>query len=58
MNNTFFITNSSYIINWHMPNNNINIPNNNVNMSIPNGGFDVNHSVNLNKDNDSQIPPQ
>ena len=44
--------------NMNMPNNNINIPNNNVNMSIPNGGFDVNHSVNLNKDNDSQIPPQ
>ena len=44
--------------NGSMPNNNINIPNSNVNMSIPNGGFDVNHSVNLNKDNDSQIPPQ
>ena len=44
--------------NINIPNSNINIPNNNVNMSIPNGGFDVNHSVNLNKDNDSQIPPQ
>ena len=46
------------IPNGSMPNSNINIPNNNVNMSIPNGGFDVNRSVNLNKDNDSQIPPQ
>ena len=46
------------IPNGSMPNSNINMPNNNVNMSIPNGGFDVNHSVNLNKDNDSQIPPQ
>ena len=44
--------------NINIPNSNINIPNNNVNMSIPNGGFDVNRSVNLNKDNDSQIPPQ
>ena len=44
--------------NINIPNSNINMPNNNVNMSIPNGGFDVNHSVNLNKDNDSQIPPQ
>ena len=44
--------------NINIPNSNINIPNNNVNMSIPNGGFAVNRSVNLNKDNDSQIPPQ
>ena len=44
--------------NINIPNSNINIPNNNVNMSIPNGGFDVNRYVNLNKDNDSQIPPQ
>ena len=44
--------------NINIPNSNINMPNNNVNMSIQNGGFDVNHSVNLNKDNDSQIPPQ
>ena len=44
--------------NINIPNSNINMPNNNVNMNIPDGRFDVNHSVNLNKDNDSQIPPQ
>ena len=46
------------IPNGNVANSNMNMPNSNVNMSIPNGGFDVNRSVNLNKDNDSQIPPQ
>ena len=44
--------------NSNMPNNNMNMSNSNVNMSVQNSEFDVNHSVNLNKDNDSQIPPQ